>query len=366
MTNSSNKQEIMVFVFLIIMIVGGLVFVKQYRKNHNSNEDNQKQEKKEDITRVLVYHNDNFTYKLTQENDYISIKSESDLDCDVVDCDQLDTPTTEITDPEIKTEAKNLLSDLFKEEHSNYLEVSNNDLSIDQITSLELIINSLVEEEITYNIIKTPYKEKITSRGYAFTEENGKPVLVIALGEKKTGGYSIDVEKVIINGNNVTVYVNENSPKPSDVVTQAFTYPSVQIEFSRKPEKVIIINEKTKSPFKEIDIKNIDYKYTILTPSNNQNYPNMGYTVEKNTNGYLITIAMGKKETNGYSISIEKIEINNNKATIYVHEKTPGAIAVDATTYPIVQVTINELPDEINVISANTKTKYQEIKKEEQ
>ena len=31
MTNSSNKQEIMVFVFLIIMIVGGLVFVKQYR-----------------------------------------------------------------------------------------------------------------------------------------------------------------------------------------------------------------------------------------------------------------------------------------------------------------------------------------------
>ncbi len=366
MTNSSNKQEIMVFVFLIVIMAGALFFVKYYKNSHKDDNQQPVKEQEEKITRVLLYHSDNSTYKITQEDDYISIKSESDLDCDVVDCDELDIPTTEITEEEIKKEAKNLLNELFKKEKSSFLEVTNNDLTIDQISSLELIINSLKEEDLTYSIQKEPYKEKIISRGYAFAEEKEKNIVVIAMGEKKTGGYSISIEKVITNNSEATIYVSETSPKPNETVTQAFTYPNVQIEFNRKPTKITVINEKTKEIFREIEIKNIDYKYSILTPSNNEYYKETGFTIEKNSAGYLITISMGQKNTNGYSINVEKVEIQNNIAKIYVKEKHPGAIAVDTYTYPTVRVLFeNELPKEIHVINVDSKEEYKELKKEE-
>jgi len=366
MTNNSSKQEILVFVFIIVLMAGSIFGVKYYKKTHQNDNNQNIQEKKEEITRVLLYHNDNSTYKIVQENEYISIKSESDLDCDVVDCNELDIPTTEITEPEIKKEVTNLLDELFKNERSTFLEVSNNDLTIDQISSLEIIINSLEEEDLTYTINKSKIKEPLTKRGYAIVEESNKAIVLIGMGEKNTGGYSIDISKVITSSNTATIYVKETSPKPGDVVTQAFTYPTVQIEFNRKPEKIIVINEETKNYYSEVEIKEIEYKYNILQSSNNSNYPKTGYIVEQTENGFTITIAMGEKKTGGYSISIEKVEINNNKANIFVKEKKPGAIAIDVLTYPIVQITFNELPKEVHIINTDTKTEYQEIKKEEQ
>ena len=72
MTNSSNKQEILVYGFLIVLIVGAVIFIHQYRSRINAKGNTNTQQKNEDISRILLYHNDNYTYKITQKNDYIT------------------------------------------------------------------------------------------------------------------------------------------------------------------------------------------------------------------------------------------------------------------------------------------------------
>ncbi len=50
-------------------------------------------------------------------------------------------------------------------------------------------------------------------------------VIAVFMGEKNTGGYSIEITKIIDKTDKVIVYVNETTPKPGDLVTLALTQP---------------------------------------------------------------------------------------------------------------------------------------------
>ena len=49
--------------------------------------------------------------------------------------------------------------------------------------------------------------------------------IAVFMGQKNTGGYSIEIVKILDAGDNVVVYVKETKPWPGSIVTQALTQP---------------------------------------------------------------------------------------------------------------------------------------------
>ena len=69
--------------------------------------------------------------------------------------------------------------------------------------------------------------------------EEGFPYkILIAAGEFSTGGYDIEIVDIQYDGTEVTIVVKETAPGPTDMVTEAFTYPCCGIELSFLPESV--------------------------------------------------------------------------------------------------------------------------------
>ena len=64
---------------------------------------------------------------------------------------------------------------------------------------------------------------------YAVQQE-GVTYVVIHLGERRTGGYGIEVIDVRYEKGKATVYYKERKPAPNAIVTQALTYPKVAIK----------------------------------------------------------------------------------------------------------------------------------------
>ncbi len=58
------------------------------------------------------------------------------------------------------------------------------------------------------------------------TEKHGQRVAIVAaLGEKRTGGYSIEITRVTLRGSLLTVKATVTEPARDAIVTQALTYP---------------------------------------------------------------------------------------------------------------------------------------------
>ncbi|CUA80691.1 protease complex subunit PrcB family protein [Anoxybacillus suryakundensis] len=53
---------------------------------------------------------------------------------------------------------------------------------------------------------------------------------IIHLGERKTGGYGVEVTEVRYKNGKAIVYYKEQKPAPDAIVTQALTYPKVAIK----------------------------------------------------------------------------------------------------------------------------------------
>lgn len=63
--------------------------------------------------------------------------------------------------------------------------------------------------------------------------------IVLNMGEKPTGGYTIGIENIIETDKNVIITVKETSPKPGSMVTQAFTTPFSVVKINSKKEIII-------------------------------------------------------------------------------------------------------------------------------
>ena len=60
--------------------------------------------------------------------------------------------------------------------------------------------------------------------------------ILLNMGEKNSGGFSISVESVIEKENSIEVKVKQTEPSPGDMVTLAFTYPICIVKVnSKKP-----------------------------------------------------------------------------------------------------------------------------------
>ena len=74
------------------------------------------------------------------------------------------------------------------------------------------------------------------------------------MGTQPHYGYSIDVSKVEINDNSVTIYVEEKTPIPGALYGQVITYPIVKVKFNKQPNQVSVLNSNTHEKYPEIKI----------------------------------------------------------------------------------------------------------------
>ncbi|WP_169713572.1 protease complex subunit PrcB family protein [Paludifilum halophilum] len=71
--------------------------------------------------------------------------------------------------------------------------------------------------------------------GKAVIPQGERTYFIIALGERKTGGYQVEVEDVVRQGSEIHIFAREVSPDPGMMVTQVITYP-VHIVSIPRPE----------------------------------------------------------------------------------------------------------------------------------
>ena len=84
-----------------------------------------------------------------------------------------------------------------------------------------------------------------TKRGYyidTLNEPNAPYFYIICMGEKNTGGYGLKIKEVNKNENKTEIIVEEIVPGKDDVVTMAFTYPTIVVEFPKYQEDIVIKN----------------------------------------------------------------------------------------------------------------------------
>ncbi|MDI5896050.1 protease complex subunit PrcB family protein [Flavobacterium algoritolerans] len=60
--------------------------------------------------------------------------------------------------------------------------------------------------------------------------------IVLNMGEKTSGGYSIGIDSVIETDKNIVITIKETNPKPGSMVTQAFTNPFCVVKINSKKE----------------------------------------------------------------------------------------------------------------------------------
>lgn len=87
----------------------------------------------------------------------------------------------------------------------------------------------------------------ITKRGY-YIETLNQPdapyLYIVCMGEKNTGGYNLKVKEVNIIDGKTEIMVEEIAPREDEMVSMAFTYPTVIVEFPKYQENIIIKNTK--------------------------------------------------------------------------------------------------------------------------
>jgi|GEM_PF-2623580 len=99
--------------------------------------------------------------------------------------------------------------------------------------------------DLEYNLQSVTIDFQSKERGfYIFdVEEHDYPVnIIIAAGEFSTGGYDIFIDDMNYDNNTFTVTVREICPEPTDIVTEAFTYPCCEIQLNKLPGSVRVLD----------------------------------------------------------------------------------------------------------------------------
>ncbi|KQW99004.1 protease complex subunit PrcB family protein [Flavobacterium sp. Root420] len=89
------------------------------------------------------------------------------------------------------------------------------------------------------NEIKMLENDPLLSDKMKQTDINTSNYVILNMGEKNTGGYSIGVEKVEETDKNIIITVKENNPAPDAMTMQVITYPYTVVKVHSKKEIII-------------------------------------------------------------------------------------------------------------------------------
>ena len=224
---------------LIIFIISLLIIIAQESSNNLA---------------LNYYHTDAKVYSIVNEKDKFKISIKEVIFCFVEPCIFPILDEKIIDDEEDCKKLQNLFLEIFKDSNENEISVNEKDLNAEQWNIIFNIFEKYnVFSEIKYEIIKNGYYlSQYKERGYYCQKVNDTLIVIVTMGKKPTGGFSINVQKVKIKENSVNIYVIEKVPNPGDIVTEAFTYPSVSIKFNKIIDDIEVLNYETGLKFNRL------------------------------------------------------------------------------------------------------------------
>ncbi|MGV6831095.1 MAG: protease complex subunit PrcB family protein [bacterium] len=83
------------------------------------------------------------------------------------------------------------------------------------------------------------FADKEFSNSITSVDFNNQSIAYICLGEKTSGGYAVEVNKIIETVDKIEILYSTKGPKPTDFVTTVMTQPYCVIVFSNKENKPI-------------------------------------------------------------------------------------------------------------------------------
>ena len=200
------------------------------------------------------YNTDHRVYSIIKEENKFKILTKLRISCLRAPCNLPVLNEKLIEDEEDCEKLETIFYEVFKDSELD-VKTANDELTFEQLEIVfDIFENNNIFLELKYEIMNRNgfnFKQ-YNERGYYYEKENETLICTIAMGEKPSGGYFIEIQKVKIKGNSAEIYVNEILPKPGDIVTDAITYPIAKIKFYKKPDKIEVINNETGEKFKRI------------------------------------------------------------------------------------------------------------------
>ena len=245
-------KKVLIGIGIVLLVLVG-IFVKVNYLDNNKKHDTD--EKKYIDNNVIHYYYGNYLFDIEINKDKLDVTRYNVIQCIQAPCNPIKDKMFSVT---YKEEYKEVLEGLFKDDEK---EVT---LNYDNIGSyiynvlLEIINEKDIISSDKYNIIEdvNSYDTKYMDRGYYFEElDNGNYLITIAMGERSTGGYSINITNVVIKDNNILIYVKEREPEQGSTVTMAFTYPIAKIELYFKPDNIEVENVDTFKDYEKLIMK---------------------------------------------------------------------------------------------------------------
>lgn len=98
----------------------------------------------------------------------------------------------------------------------------------------------LIQTYKTYSeLIKRLELEEVEDEYFFDIDFSNQSILVVYLGERNTGGYSIDVSNIYWNKNNLVVETSETKPQKGEMVTMAITNPYCIVKIPKTPTVIL-------------------------------------------------------------------------------------------------------------------------------
>ena len=375
--NKKSVPAVVLFIMLFI-ICGFTVFMKYQNKEKDNNPSDNNNQKDIIVTpKTISYYTGNLLYEITTTgNDELSIEVKEVIECITEPCDPISKEKYVIKKGETNDDLFNLINTLVKD---NIKTITDSDLTPEQIISIKKMIKDSGSKEpnIKYTILESNEYSGDKTRGYSIRPQDGKYIVTISMGEKNTGGYSIEVTNVVVSGNDVTIYVKENTPPRDAMVTMALTYPGVQVELDKVPSTLVVINDETNEKYNSSSSSvKPTLDYTIMNPFDgikyfSKTFGNRGFYAEEEDTvdnqeadvPALVTISLGIKETTGYSVKVDHIEIDGNNTTIYVKEEYSDKNVENKQSLPLVRVEFVRMPNNISVKDVDSGEEFVRQKK---
>ena len=218
---------------------------------------NTKTNKEKEIIKIdnynIVFSYNYDQYNIETKDNKIYVTKYNIVQCVKAPCNPIKDKTYEV---ELNKEYKEFIENLFKDKNDNTITIYKDMLDNNQIKILSNILNiDIPKNDILFKVNKTDeYNTKYKNKGYYINKQSDDKILItIALGTKNTGGYSVELDRIYTDNKGTTyIYVKEISPNNGDVVTQAFTYPTIELELNKMPTNIKVVNNTTYEVYNEL------------------------------------------------------------------------------------------------------------------
>ena len=208
----------------------------------------QDSDNEEDTLILNYYYKDGRVYSIEEKEGTFKVLTKEVIFCFVAPCDFPILDEKPIEDDEDCQILKTLFDEIFKDSDVKEKSLIDEEIAEEQ---LKIILNVLEHNKIFYKLEYEILNDskikniKYKKSGYIYEIKDESVIYTIVMGEKPTTGYSIEIQKVKIKGNNASVYISEKVPGKDEMVDDVITYPFVQVKFNHLPSKVEVINYET-------------------------------------------------------------------------------------------------------------------------